>query len=566
MIRSLLLLGLALSGLAQASELSLPAQVGRAMFMDPSLSGSGRMSCASCHDPAHHYAPANDLRVQLGGPHLDKPGQRAVPTLTYKNYTPAYADLADNPDGVSPPGPGGGFAWDGRANTLAEQATIPLLSPIEMANKSPADVVAKLRKAGYAPLFRQAFGDQIFTQPRLAFARAMDALQAFQMEDASFHPYTSKYDYYASNKVGGELTPAEARGFAVFQDPNRGNCAACHYSGAGVGGSVAQFTDYSFSAIGVPQRPGAPLDLGICDRRDHPARATPELCGLFKTPTLRNVATRKAFFHNGVIATLEEAVRFYATRDSNPEKWYPTVKGRVQKFNSLPRKYQANIDTQLPMDGRRAGSTPPMNEQDIQDLLAFLNTLTDGYRPPQTAEALAPALDRWLARSGSVCVARPDWPIDVSARDVAAGTRNARQLPALAHAGLVTAHEGYVDYRDEQGAVERVPTRRYELTEAGRQALQPGRDGKPDLCAGQLALERVVRVEPRHGTGDAGEHASVHYLYRFKALPWAQDAEVRRAFPLLDALLQGQGQHEMQQSFHVEGAAWVADLTVEGTR
>lgn len=559
MIRSLLLLLVAVSGLAQAETLSLPAQVGRAMFVDPSLSGSGRMSCATCHDPNNHYAPANDLRVQLGGPRLDRPGTRAVPTLTYKNYTPAYADLADNPDGVSPPGPGGGFAWDGRAGTLSDQAKIPLLSPIEMANRSPAAVVAKLRKAGYAPLFREAFGEHVFDKPAAAFERAMEALQAYQMEDASFHPYTSKYDYYASNKIGGELTPAEARGFAVFQDPNRGNCAACHYSGAGVGGSVAQFTDYSFSAIGVPHRQGARGDLGICDREDH-RTAKPELCGMFKTPTLRNAATRKAFFHNGTLASLEEAVRFYATRDSHPERWYPTVHGKVRKFNDLPKKYHANIDAQMPLDGRKAGSEPPMNEQDIQDLLAFLNTLTDGYQPPRTAEAIAPALDRFLETKGEVCVAKPDWPIDVSARDVAARTRNAIQLPVLERAGLVTAREGYVDWRDEHEAVERVPTRRYELTEAGRQAMKPARDGRPDLCAGRIEVERIVNVDGQ------SDHASVRYLYRFKAEPWVQDADVRRVFPMLDTLLQGQGRMEMQQGFHVDGAAWVADSTVEGAR
>ncbi|WP_077036650.1 cytochrome c peroxidase [Pelomonas sp. KK5] len=562
MIRSLLLLALAaISTLCHAqAPLSIQAQVGALMFVDKSLSGSGKMSCASCHDPANHYAPANDLRVQLGGPHLNKPGTRAVPTLTYKNYTPAYADLADNPDGVSPPGPGGGFAWDGRAGTLAEQAQIPLLSPIEMANRSAADVVAKLRKSAYAPLFLQAFGEHAFDKPALAFAHAMDALQAFQMEDPSFHPYSSKYDLYAGNKIGGELTKAEIRGFAVFQDPNRGNCAACHYSGAGVGGSVAQFTDYSYSAIGVPHRKGSGVDLGICGRADHPK--SPELCGMFKAPTLRNAATRKSFFHNGQIASLEEAVRFYATRDTNPERWYPTVKGKVQKFNDLPKKYHGNIDAQMPLDGRAAGSQPPMSEQDIQDLLAFLNTLTDGYQPPKTEDALAPALERMLAQRGEICVAKPNWPIDVNARDVAARTRNAIQLPVLEKEGLVVGQDGYVDWRDdEHKEVERVPTRRYELTAAGRRAMKPATDGKPDLCGGRLELDRIVKI-----SGDKADRASVQYLYRFKAEPWVQAEAVRRVFPMLDALLQGEGRMEMQQGFHLEGAAWVADSTVEPAR
>jgi len=390
--RSLLaLLGaLALCHLAAAeTPLSLPAQVGQQMFFDQRLSGSGKQSCASCHDPANHYAPANDLSVQLGGPKLDKLGTRAVPTLTYKDFTPAYSDLAENPDGISLPGPGGGFAWDGRASTLAEQASIPLLSPIEMANPSAQSVVAKLKKAPYAPLFLQAFGADVFKNPKAAFAKAMEALQAFQIEDPSFHPYSSKYDLYASNKIGGTLTDQEIRGFAAFQDPNRGNCAACHFSGAGIGGGVAQFTDYSFSAVGIPRNNailrGHPqsFDLGLCGRDDH--RGKPEnaqYCGMFKTPTLRNVATRKAFFHNGQIKSLKEVVEFYATRDTEPERWYPKRNGKAQKFDDLPARYHANIDTQAPLDGRAPGSATPMSPQDVADIVAFLGTLTDGYVPP----------------------------------------------------------------------------------------------------------------------------------------------------------------------------------------
>jgi cytochrome c peroxidase len=135
-------------------------------------------------------------------------------------------------------------------------------------------------------------------------------------------------------------------------------------------------------------------------RNDH-TRFT-ESCGLFKTPSLRNVATRRAFFHNGVIHSLEQVVRFYNTRDTMPELWYPTVGGRarrtpssdfpanglvtaqytggvVQKFDDLPAAYRANIDRQMPLDGRAAGSKAPMTDQEMSDLLCFLETLTDGY-------------------------------------------------------------------------------------------------------------------------------------------------------------------------------------------
>ena len=169
----------------------------------------------------------------------------------------------------------------------------------------------------------------------------------------------------------------------------------------------------------MPRNPAIPAnqvasyyDMGICGplRTDHlPAStgAANRFCGMIKAPTLRNVATRSTFFHNGVMHSLEQVIRFYNTRDTNPEIWYPTVGGTalakpganfptyglittqytggtVQKFNDMPAAYIGNIDKQLPMDGRAAGSTPPMTEQNITDLICFLNTLSDGYQVPAT--------------------------------------------------------------------------------------------------------------------------------------------------------------------------------------
>jgi cytochrome c peroxidase len=291
-----------------------------------------------------------------------------------------------NPDGYSPPGPGGGFTQDGRAPTLAEQAQIPLLAANEMANKNPAVVVDTIRRSAYADLFRAAFGHDVFNRPSEAFQRAAEALQAFQLEDYSFHPFSSKFDLHVRHKIGGQFTDAEKRGLGVFLNPKKGNCAACHFTGAGLQGSSGLFTDYSYEAIGVPRNPDIPLnkdpthyDLGLCGRADHPLPASKRYCGMFKTPTLRNVATRKVFFHNGQIKSLREAVRFYNTRDTNPELWYPSVNGVVQKFNDLPEQFQANIDRQAPLIGQSAGSTPVLTEQEIDDLVAFLNTLTDDY-------------------------------------------------------------------------------------------------------------------------------------------------------------------------------------------
>jgi cytochrome c peroxidase len=386
------------------------------MFFDKRLSASGQMSCATCHDPDHAYGPPNDLAVQLGGPDGHAAGTRAVPSLRYKEYTPPYADLLDNPDGISQPGPGGGFTWDGRANTLAEQAAAPLLAANEMANAGPADVVAKIGAAPYVGLFLRAFPAVKLTDTDAAWKAALRALEAFQREDPSFHPYTSKFDLRADNKIGGTFTAAEMRGFKRFIDPKTANCASCHYHGAGLGGSSGIFTDYSYEAIGVPRNAAIPAnadpeayDVGICGplRRDHaPGDAKANaFCGMFKTPTLRNVATRKVFFHNGVMHSLEQVLRFYNTRDTMPELWYPTSGGKprprsarnfpgyglvkqpyaggtIEKYDDLPPSFRGNVDSQLSLDGRARGSKPPLTERDISDLLCFLETLTDGYRPP----------------------------------------------------------------------------------------------------------------------------------------------------------------------------------------
>ena len=92
-----------------------------------------------------------------------------------------------------------------------------------------------------------------------------------------------------------------------------------------------------------------------------------------------HVATRHAFYHNGVFHTLEEAVSFYATRDTNPERWYPVgADGAVHKFDDLPVQYRSNVNFEPPFD-RKRGEQPALSDQDVADIVAFLRTLTDGF-------------------------------------------------------------------------------------------------------------------------------------------------------------------------------------------
>jgi cytochrome c peroxidase len=256
-----------------------------------------------------------------------------------------------------------------------------------MANANRAEVVEKLSRASYAPEFRQLFGDDIFSRTDDAFERLGLVLQQYQREDLDFRPFSSKYDAFLRGKTA--LAEQEMRGLALFNSPDKGNCAACHPSARGADGSHPLFTDFSYDNLGVPRNPNlaqnddpAFFDLGLCARDGGDMAARSDLCGAFKVPSLRNVALRKAFFHNGRFTTLRETLAFYVQRDVSPEKWYPpNAEGQVQKFDDLPPEYRANVNTtEAPYD-RGHGDAPALSDAEIDDLVAFLGTLTDGFQP-----------------------------------------------------------------------------------------------------------------------------------------------------------------------------------------
>ena len=359
--------------------------LGRALFSDPSLSASGQLSCASCHDPRHAFGPPNALAIQRGGAKGSSPGLRAVPSLMYAQNTPPFTEHYVDDDGNDSidQGPAGGRTWDGRAQSAHEQAELPLLSPFEMANVDAAAVVSKAERSRHAAEFRAVFGERIFADPALAFKGLVLALESYQQDAAEFYPYSSKYDAWLRREA--TLTAEERRGLELFNDPVKGNCARCHPSAVRQG-ALPQFTDFGFAALGVPRNAQIPAnraqqyaDLGLCgpirtDLRDHA-----EYCGLFRTPSLRNVAQRAVFFHNGAVHTLRDAVRFYAERDTRPGLWYPTTRsGTVKKFDDLPAQYVGNVDRQAPF-GQSAGDQPVLSDADVNALVAFLKTLSDGY-------------------------------------------------------------------------------------------------------------------------------------------------------------------------------------------
>jgi cytochrome c peroxidase len=400
----------------RAAPLSAMAQLGQQIFHDASLSSSGTLSCASCHSPDHAYGPPNDEPVMLGGAAVSRQGARAVPSLTYLERQPNFSIGPDQSDNDNIVGlaqmaalglksarakktaaqtaaaaanivPQGGLFWDGRADTLQDQAIFPLLDPREMDGGSTEKVADKLRHAPYAERFAGLFGAGIFSNPRLLISEAMFAVARYQFEEVSFHPYTSKFDYWLEGKA--RLSESELRGLQLFNDPDKANCGGCHPSTPTRDGLPPLFTDHQYEALGAPRNaaladngdPGY-FDLGVCGPQRTDIADQTQYCGMFQTPTLRNTATGRVFFHNGVFRSLQQVLDFYNFRDTNPEKVYPhAADGTAQKYDDLPAKYQANVDVTDPPFDRHPGEAPAMSAQDEADIIAFLKTLTDGYQP-----------------------------------------------------------------------------------------------------------------------------------------------------------------------------------------
>jgi cytochrome c peroxidase len=430
---------------------ALAGAAGKAIFFDTSLSASGKQACGTCHVPSHAFAgnPATDhgLPVPLGGPNMDQPGFRNAPSLLYASFTPPFS-LSD--------GPVGGFFRDGRASSLAEQAQQPFVTAFEMANTDAAEVVGRLQKSSATlQAFVAAYGEAVLADPQTTLADMGLAIAAYEQQ-SEFHPFSSKYDYWLQGKA--QLTAAEKAGLDLFNNPTKGNCTACHPSQAQGYASQALFTDYTYDNIGVPRNwsipantPGSvsPLDgakittvltpvdvpadaeypyydMGLCGpmksaANDVNARpdlsATTSLCGLFKVPTLRNIAITAPYFHNGVFDNLHTVVEWYVTRDinnntgNNPNpvpagpggnpyvavgSYYTAANGTpdLYEYNDLPVDYDANVNVgEIPYTPPTfgGGQAPTLTAPEIDELVAFLCTLTDGFDPSNPSAYNVPA-------------------------------------------------------------------------------------------------------------------------------------------------------------------------------
>lgn len=391
--------------------LSAMAMVGQAMFFDPALSGSGKYSCSSCHVPDLHYGPAGNASVFMGGMTGDREGRREIPSLTYLERQPPFSIGPDDAvaDDVAPTiavpvaggahaaksasntassaanlVPQGGLFLDGRADTLHQQASGPMFDPDEMAGL-PEKVTARLQTADYAAPLRDLAGVRGRKSPDFLLSEGLFALARYQIENQAFHPYSSKFDAWLQGRA--RFSPVEREGYLLFNNPRKGNCAACHVDTVRGDGLPPLFTDHQYEALAAPRNSALQrnhdasyYDLGVCDQKPGGRKELAPYCGMFATPTLRNVATRHTFFHNGVFHTLEDVMDFYVLRDLEPQRFYPKgADGKVQVYNDIPAAYRGNVDkTDAPFD-RKPGEAPALNEAERKAIIAFLQTLTDGW-------------------------------------------------------------------------------------------------------------------------------------------------------------------------------------------
>jgi cytochrome c peroxidase len=277
-------------------------ELGHMLFFEPRLSAAGNVSCATCHNPALGWEDATRTSVGAGA-------------VTLGRHTPTILNLA----WTEP------LMWDGRKDTLEEQALGPIEAEVEM-NMPIEQVIARLRSIdGYKPLFAKAFPE---LKGEISGETIGMAIATFERTIVS---NKAPFDLWIEGREDA-IGEAAKRGFRLFN--GKANCAACH--------SGWRFTDDGFHDIGLAS-PDPGRALIVPD--------VPQLKHAFKTPGLRNIAERAPYMHDGSVATLAETIRHYDTGYIDRESLSPNM--------------------------RRLG----LSAREIDDLVAFMLTLSSKDDP-----------------------------------------------------------------------------------------------------------------------------------------------------------------------------------------
>ena len=419
-----LVAGLAAPVVAASVDPDAEAALGRLLFLDANLSLHRNQSCNTCHSlfVTGDSSPAGVVGVTgLVDPNNVRDGSPvssgSVPGAGGRLNTPSAAYAAFSPYFHWDPVEGlyiGGQFWNGRAATLAEQAMGPPLNPVEMAMPSRWAVVTRLKENPfYVRQFRELYAIDLDAIPaheaappdlppppgvNEAFVGMAEAIAAFE-KTRTFAPFTSKYDFVLAGKT--RFTDLEREGLELFNN-EKSQCSACHPTeplAMPDGRHLPPlFTDFSYDNLGLPRNvniPGDPEpDPGLGGRPEIAARDPHgEQLGKHKVMGLRNIAITPPYMHNGVLATLEQVVHFYNTRDTKPRRCRDVNDpGFATACWPAPELAQnVNVD--------ELGDLGLSDHQE-RALVAFMLTLTDGYPawggdpdvPPGTPSPFADAV------------------------------------------------------------------------------------------------------------------------------------------------------------------------------
>lgn len=345
--------------------------LGRLLFWDPILSGNSDTACATCHHPDFAYADGRDLSRGTGavglGPKRSDMSKGQIPVV--KRNSPTVLNVAFNglddrrrrrrfdssPQSVSPAR--APMFWDSRVRSLETQALEPIKALEELRGNAYPEaaaldtVVARIKKIPeYVALFQEAFGSATSVDaPRIG-----EAIAAFERALLAMN---SPFDRFRAGDINA-LTVQQRRGFETFDEVG---CDRCH--------DGVMFSDFDLHAEGV---------------REHPLLAQPDVGAgrfRFRTPSLRNVALTAPYMHNGMLQTLRDVLRFYDNgRSENPN--VSNERGRRRDGIGIARL------------AGQFRSVDDMSEGEMEDIIAFLQSLTDSnfdrIVPARVPSALPP--------------------------------------------------------------------------------------------------------------------------------------------------------------------------------
>jgi len=304
--------------------------LGKKLFFEKNLSFDASISCASCHEISQRKGGADGRRTSLGIYNLR--GSRNAPTV----LNAAFQRV---------------LFWDGRANSLEEQAKGPILNPLEMRMPSFDEVKRRLKKLPEYPLlFENAFG----VKNAITEGNIVKAIASF--ERTLITP-NSPYDRFVKGDTTA-LTKQQVRGMALFESTG---CILCHsgpnFSDASMGPSKSAFRLFpALIDISYESKYGFTKDKG---REKSEGSGT----GVWRIPSLRNVSLTAPYFHNGSVDDLKEAIRIMATVQLN--KVVKKTANDEKRYYWSPNDKKFHVEDDI-----------SLSESDIDDLASFLESLT----------------------------------------------------------------------------------------------------------------------------------------------------------------------------------------------